>query len=114
MSDRPPGLSLVVTADDFGIGRKTSEGIIRAHREGPVTATSGMAVTGDPIKSSVSLLESVPDLEVGLHLVLTGPGGQPLALRGRASGLTGRDGRFLSNGQMWAKAWTGRLSRAAV
>ena len=39
-------LALIVTADDFGLGPATSEGIIRAHLEGPVTATSMMVVTG--------------------------------------------------------------------
>jgi predicted glycoside hydrolase/deacetylase ChbG (UPF0249 family) len=73
-----------------------------------------MVVTGDRIKASLPLLEGAPDLEVGLHLVLTGSGERPLAGLGLASGLVGRDGQFLSNGRMWVKAWTGKLSRAAV
>jgi len=105
--------ALVVTADDFGIGVDTSRGIIRAHRHGPVTATSLMAITGEHVRASVGLLADAPDLDVGLHVVLTDCGHPPL-VAGRSSGLVGRDGRFLSNGRLWRKAFSGRLNQAAV
>ena len=85
--------ALVVTADDFGFGVSTSRGIIRAHRAGIVTSTSLMAVTGDHAAGSVALLADAPALEVGMHLVLTGPAQRPLAAT-RSSGLVGRDGAF--------------------
>jgi chitin disaccharide deacetylase len=103
----------VVTADDFGIGVETSRGIIRAHKQGPVTATSLMTITGEHVRASVGLLADVPDLDVGLHVVLTNCGHPPL-LAGPSSGLVGRDRHFLSNGQLWRNAFTGRLNRAAV
>src|SRR5438093_12314714 len=84
---RPP-FALVVTADDFGIGRKTSEGIIRAHQHGPVTATSLMSITGDHVRSSIPLLADAPNLDVGLHLVLTNCGEKPLVAR-ESSGFVG-------------------------
>jgi chitin disaccharide deacetylase len=106
-------LALVVTADDFGIGVATSRGIIHAHRHGPVTATSLMTNTGRHVRESVALLADAPDLDVGLHVVLTDCGDPPLAA-GKSSGLLGRDGRFLSNGQLWRKAFTGRLNQSAI
>jgi predicted glycoside hydrolase/deacetylase ChbG (UPF0249 family) len=102
-----------VTADDFGIGRETSRGIIRAHLDGPVTATSMMVVTGDHARASLDLLEQAPRLEVGLHLVLTRCGHAPLKAK-KNSGFTDRDGNFLHNGGLWRAAFTGRVSKAAV
>jgi predicted glycoside hydrolase/deacetylase ChbG (UPF0249 family) len=101
-------LSLIVTADDFGIGRNTSQGIIRAHLEGPVTATSMMTITGDHVRRSIPLLEQAPNLEVGLHLVLTRCGEKPVMAR-QSSGLVDRDGEFFSNGKLWTRAFTRKL-----
>jgi predicted glycoside hydrolase/deacetylase ChbG (UPF0249 family) len=106
-------LALVVTADDFGIGLETSRGIIDAHLRGPVTATSLMTVIGDHVRASIPLLADAPDLDVGLHLVLTRCGEKPLVAK-RSSGLVDRDGNFLSNGQLWIRSLTGWLDRAGV
>lgn len=106
------GKWLIVTADDFGFGRLTSQGIIDAHLNGPVTATSLMTTTQDHVRASVELLSQAPKLDVGLHLVLTG-GGKPLC-RSRGSGLTDREGNLLGNGRLWARAWTGRIDHEAV
>jgi hypothetical protein len=106
-------LTLIVTADDFGIGRKTSQGIIRAHLEGPVTATSLMSITGDHVRASIPLLEQAPNLEVGLHLVLTRCGEKPLMAR-QSSGLVDRDGEFFSNGKLWTRAFTRKLDMRGV
>ncbi len=108
-----PPLSLIVTADDFGIGKKTSEGIIRAHLQGPVTATSLMSITGDHVRASVPLLADAPNLDVGLHLVLTRCGEKPVMAR-QSSGLVDRDGEFFSNGKLWIRAFTGKLNQLAV
>jgi hypothetical protein len=109
----PPALSLVVTADDFGIGKKTSEGIIRAHLHGPVTATSLMSITGDHVRASIPLLDDAPNLEVGLHLVLTRCGEKPVMAR-QSSGLVDRDGEFFSNSKLWIRAFTGKLDQLGV
>jgi predicted glycoside hydrolase/deacetylase ChbG (UPF0249 family) len=105
-------LRLVVTADDFGIGRRTSEGIIDAHLHGPVTATSVMVVTGEHLESSLPLLADAAKLEVGIHLVLTRCGHRPLKAK-KSSGLCDEDG-FVTNGRLWLKAFAGRLERSAV
>ncbi len=106
-------LAVVVTADDFGIGRRTSEGIIKAHLEGPVTATSLMAIAGDHLQASIPLLANAPDLDVGLHLVLTRCGHKPLTAK-YSSGLVAKDGHFHSNGRLWMRSFSGKLNRVAV
>ena len=106
-------LVIVVTADDFGIGVPTSHGIIHAHLFGPVTATSLMVVTEDHVKASVPLLVIAPNLDVGLHLVFTKCGHRPLKA-GKSSGLTDREGNFLTNGKLWMRAFGGKLNHAAI
>jgi predicted glycoside hydrolase/deacetylase ChbG (UPF0249 family) len=106
-------LAIVVTADDFGIGVETSRGIVESHLRGPVTATSLMAITGDHVRASIPLLEKTPNLDVGLHVVLTRCGHKPLAAT-KASGLVDREGNFHTNGKLWIRAFTGRLNREAV
>jgi predicted glycoside hydrolase/deacetylase ChbG (UPF0249 family) len=108
-----PPLSLIVTADDFGIGRKTSEGIIRAHLHGPVTATSLMTITGDHARASVPLLADAPNLDVGLHIVLTQCGEKPVMAR-PSSGLVDHHGEFFTNAQLWWRAFTGKLDQVGV
>ena len=100
-----------MTADDFGIGLATSRGIIDAHLNGPVTATSVMTVTGDHLKRSVPLLSAAPNLETGIHLVLTRCGEKPLMAR-ESSGLVGRDGEFHTNGKLWCAGDHGQAAAA--
>lgn len=60
---------LIVTADDVGLDRGMTEGAIRAHREGIVTACSIVA-SGAAFDDAVERLRDVPSLEVGVHLAL--------------------------------------------
>ena len=60
---------LIVTADDVGLDRGMTEGAIRAHREGIVTACSVVA-NGREFDDAVARLRDVPSLEVGVHLTL--------------------------------------------
>jgi predicted glycoside hydrolase/deacetylase ChbG (UPF0249 family) len=60
---------LIVTADDVGLCREMTEGVIRAHREGIVTACSVVA-NGLAFDDAVARLREVPWLEVGVHLAL--------------------------------------------
>jgi predicted glycoside hydrolase/deacetylase ChbG (UPF0249 family) len=106
-------LKLIVTADDFGIGLETSKGILKAHLRGPVTATSLMSITGDHVARSIPLLAAAPNLEVGLHLVLTDCGHPPMTVR-KSSGLLTRDGRFHTNAQLWLRALAGIIDKSAV
>jgi predicted glycoside hydrolase/deacetylase ChbG (UPF0249 family) len=60
---------LIVTADDAGLHRGMTEGAIRAHRQGIVTACS-LVANGAEFDDAVERLRATPSLEVGVHLAL--------------------------------------------
>jgi chitin disaccharide deacetylase len=64
-----PSRRLIVTADDVGLHRGMTEGAIRGHREGIVTACSVVA-NGVAFEDAIARLRDVPSLEVGVHLTL--------------------------------------------
>jgi predicted glycoside hydrolase/deacetylase ChbG (UPF0249 family) len=65
-----PHRLLIVNADDFGFTRDVNAGIVQAHREGILTATTLMA-NGAAFDDAVRLALETPALDVGAHLVLT-------------------------------------------
>ncbi len=62
---------LIVNADDFGFTRGVNAGIVEAHKNGILTATTLMA-NGDAFDDAVRLSKETPSLDVGCHLVLIG------------------------------------------
>lgn len=70
---------LIVNADDFGFTRDVNEGIVEAHCNGILTATTLMA-NGAAFDHAVELARDTPTLDVGCHLVLVG--GPSVAVRG--------------------------------
>lgn len=62
---------LVVNADDFGFTRDVNRGIVKAHTDGILTATTLMA-NGDAYDDAVRLASANPSLDIGCHLVLIG------------------------------------------
>ena len=60
---------LIVNADDFGRTASINQAVIRAHREGILTATSLM-VNELACEEAVALARENPKLGVGLHLTL--------------------------------------------
>jgi predicted glycoside hydrolase/deacetylase ChbG (UPF0249 family) len=66
-----PPKQLVVNADDFGFTLDVNAGIVEAHREGILTATTLMA-NGDAFEDAVRLARLTPGLDIGCHLVLIG------------------------------------------
>ncbi|HEX7706678.1 MAG TPA: ChbG/HpnK family deacetylase [Thermoanaerobaculia bacterium] len=60
---------LIVTADDVGLDRGMTEGALRAHRDGIVTACS-LVATGAAFDDAVERLRDTPSIEVGVHLTL--------------------------------------------
>ena len=62
---------LVVNADDFGFTRDTNQGIVDAHVNGILTATTLMA-TGAAFDDAVRLAREHSTLDIGCHLVLVG------------------------------------------
>jgi chitin disaccharide deacetylase len=67
---------LITNADDFGFTRDVNQGIVHAHRQGILTATTLMA-TGSAFDHAVALARENPELDVGVHLVLVGSEGYP-------------------------------------
>ncbi len=67
---------LVVNADDFGFTRDTNQGIVDAHLDGILTATTLMA-PGAAFDDAVRLAKDHPTLDIGCHLVLVGEPGFP-------------------------------------
>jgi len=86
---------LIVNADDFGLTRGVSEGILAAHRHGIVTSTT--VLVNRPLERDLVARLADSGLGVGLHANLTL--GAPLS---RASSLTAADGRFLRDPQLVA------------
>jgi len=70
---------LVVNADDFGFTRDVNQGIVEAHRDGILTATTLMA-TGAAFDDAVRLAKENPSLDIGCHLVLVGSAPYPLTV----------------------------------
>lgn len=60
---------LIINADDFGFTRDVNAGIVHAHREGVLTATTLMA-NGNAFDDAVRLAYENPALDIGCHLVL--------------------------------------------
>jgi len=65
------GKALIVNADDFGFTRDVNDGIVEAHRNGILTATTLMA-NGVAFDHAVELAHRNPSLDIGCHLVLVG------------------------------------------
>src|SRR5258706_13718468 len=63
-------MRLIVNADDFGYTPGVTAGILRAHREGIVTATTMMANAPDT-DGAARAAPAASDLDVGVHLLGT-------------------------------------------
>ena len=98
---------LIVNADDWGLTRGVSEGILAAHRHGIVSSTTVFA-TGDLDRELVARLRD-SGLGVGLHVNLTL--GAPLT-RGRS--LVDGDGRFVRDARRAAARVTVADVRAEI
>ncbi len=96
---------LIVNADDFGFTRDVNDGILAAHTQGILTATTLMA-NGAAFTHAVECAAAVPTLDIGAHLVLIG--GQSL--------LSGRPyPRTVAQlvGELWRGAWDVRAELRA-
>ncbi len=61
---------LIVTGDDFGLSIPVNEAVSQAHQKGILTSTSLM-VAAPEVDDAVARAKDLPDLHVGLHLVLS-------------------------------------------
>jgi hopanoid biosynthesis associated protein HpnK len=80
-----------VTADDFGLAPEVNEAVELAHRHGILTCASLM-VAAPAAHDAVRRARALPDLKVGLHLVLAE--GRPVLPPGTVPDLVDRAGRF--------------------
>jgi len=98
---------LIVNADDFGLSRGITDGILLAHREGILTSTSLM-VNQPATTYAVSQLPTVPKLGCGIHLNLCE--GSPVLPAQRVPSLVGSEGMFHSPSEMARRLATWQIS----
>lgn len=84
--------ALVVNADDLGVSKGATLGVLRAHREGIVTSASLCVTTPFYRHAIETCLRECPDLGVGLHVTLTL--GSPASDPARIPLLVDARGRF--------------------
>ncbi len=82
---------LIVNADDFGRAPGVNTGILRAHRDGIVTAATLM-VQAPAAPHAARLSRGAPALDIGVHLTLTYA--RPVTDPGRIPSLVEPDGSF--------------------
>ena len=103
ISDEKP--ILIVSADDFGLTERVSDGIIDAHTRGVVSSTSVIAVA-PAFESASKRLREVPTLGVGAHFTAVGED-PPLLSAREIPTLVDKNGNFWTN-------WKSFLPRAAA
>jgi hopanoid biosynthesis associated protein HpnK len=87
-------MNLILGADDFGASAEVNEAVATAHRNGVLTSASLM-VAGRAVDEAISMARDMPDLAVGLHLVVVdGPAVLP---PDRIPHLVDGNRRFLRN-----------------
>ncbi len=94
---------LIVNADDFGMSRGITDGIILAHRYGFVTSTSLMA-NMPAAEYAVARLAEVPRLGVGVHLNICA--GRPILPPKEVPSLVDANGGFHNPVVMSRRLWT--------
>ena len=99
---------LIVNADDFGMDDGVVRGIIDLHQAGLVTSTSCM--TNKPAwPQAAAYLRAHPELGAGVHLTFND--GQPVLPAAQVPALLGKDGRFMSDGQILRSLRPGTTSQ---
>ncbi len=96
---------LIVSADDYGLTERVSEGILDAHEHGVVTSASVIAVA-PAFESTVKRLHDVPSLGVGAHFTVVGED-PPLLSAREIPSLVDRSGNFYPT-------WRSFVPRAAA
>lgn len=103
---------LVVTADDYGIGTATSQGILELAVQGPVAAAV-LLVNSPHAESAVGAWRKAGrPMELGWHPCLTLD--RPVSPPDRVPSLIGADGRFWGLGVFIRRLLAGRVQPAEV
>jgi chitin disaccharide deacetylase len=98
---------LIVTADDFGIGPATSQGILDLARRGLVTASVLLVNSPHAEQAVRTWRQAGRPFELGWHPCLTLDA--PLLPAEQVPSLVGRDGRFVSLGGLMKRLCLGRV-----
>jgi predicted glycoside hydrolase/deacetylase ChbG (UPF0249 family) len=99
-SVKVPEKRLIVNADDLGLSRGITDGILVAHAQGIVTSASLM-VNQPATDYAVDRLPEAPNLDVGIHLNLCQ--GRPVLPPSSVPSLVDSDGCFLRPAEMARK-----------
>lgn len=102
---------LIVNADDFGMSRGITDGIILAHRYGLLTSTSLMP-NMPAAQYALDRAAQFPRLGVGVHLNLCA--GRPILPAGEISSLVAPDGNFHAPRVMIRRLYTGSARGAEI
>lgn len=105
------GTRLIVNADDFGLSRGITDGILVAHKDGFLTSTSLM-VNQPATDYAVSQLAGVPKLGCGIHLNLCE--GKPVLDASKVRSLVTATGEFLPPPEMSRRLSRWQVSAAEV
>ena len=84
-------MQIILNADDFGRTPAVNAAVAQAHRQGVLTAASLM-VTAEAVDEAVALARTLPELAVGLHLVVIG--GKAALPHRQAPHIVAGQGRF--------------------
>jgi hopanoid biosynthesis associated protein HpnK len=85
---------LILTADDFGLDPAVNQAVETAHKSG-VLSSASLMVAAPAAADAIDRARRLPDLRVGLHLVLVD--GRPLSPPAAVPALIGQDGHFVRN-----------------
>jgi predicted glycoside hydrolase/deacetylase ChbG (UPF0249 family) len=102
---------LIITADDLGLSRAVTKGVLEAHRRG-VVRSAGLLVTypASPEAAAEARLER--DLEVGLHIDLVG--GDPISDPATIPSLCDAEGRFFPLSEFTKRLFTARIRASDI
>lgn len=84
-------MNVLFNADDFGLTKGVTDGIIESHING-VVGSATLMMNGKALDYAVEQAKRNPTLKVGIHLVLTW--GQPVSSSKEVPGLVDAEGRF--------------------
>jgi chitin disaccharide deacetylase len=104
-------IRLIVNADDFGMSRGITDGIIVAHRYGILTSTSLMPNMPAAIYA-IKRVSNFPALALGVHLNICQ--GRPILPANAVRSLVGIDGTFHSPREMVRRLWMWQLAPGEV
>jgi predicted glycoside hydrolase/deacetylase ChbG (UPF0249 family) len=103
---------LVVTADDFGIGPATTQGILDLAQAGRVTSSVLLVTSPYAVEAIHAWRRAGEPFELGWHPCLTLD--QPIAPFRLVSSLVGPDGRFWPLGSFVRRLWLGLIRPAEI